>query len=60
MLLKKDFDEVGRAILIQERHVTGNIDPKNRLLGVKNCTLVGRPLECSVDRRVTRTYLKIA
>jgi hypothetical protein len=35
MLLKKDFEGVRSAILIQERHIMGNIDPKNRLLGVK-------------------------
>jgi hypothetical protein len=35
MLLKKDFEGVRSAILIQERHIRGNIDPKNRLLGVK-------------------------
>jgi Domain of unknown function (DUF4167) len=35
MLLKKDFEGVCSAILIQERHITGNIDPKNRLLGIK-------------------------
>jgi hypothetical protein len=45
MLLKKDFEGVSSARLIQERHIMGNIDPKNRLLGVKNCTLaVGRRL----------------
>jgi hypothetical protein len=40
MLLKKDFEGVRSAILIQERHIRGNIDPKNRLLGVKFAKVV--------------------
>jgi hypothetical protein len=29
-----------RAILIHEKHTTENIDSRNCLLGVKNCTLI--------------------
>jgi hypothetical protein len=39
LLFKKDFERGLRAILIQEKHTTENIDSRNCLLGVKNCTL---------------------
>jgi hypothetical protein len=45
MLLKKDFEGGLWAVSIQEKHITENIDPRNRGLGFKNCTLiVGRRL----------------
>src|ERR1700738_5182174 len=39
ILLKKDFEGGLRAILIQGKHTTENIDSRNCPLGVKNCTL---------------------
>jgi hypothetical protein len=37
---EKDFEGDLRAILIQEKHTTENIDSRNCLLAVKNCTLI--------------------
>jgi hypothetical protein len=40
MLLKNDFEGVGRAILIQGRHPARNIDSKNSLRGFNSCVLI--------------------
>jgi hypothetical protein len=37
---EKDFEGGLRAILIKEKHTTENIDSRNCLLAVKNCTLI--------------------
>jgi hypothetical protein len=40
MLLKNDFEGVGWAILIQERHPARNIDSKDSLHGFNSCVLI--------------------
>ena len=39
ILLKKDFERVGRATLIQKQHLKRNIDSRNYPKGFNSCVL---------------------